>query len=110
MIALERLGCDLAGSEPACVYVAATPDVREHVFPLVLSLREAGIRTEADYQGRSLKSQFKQADRLHATLCVVVGPDEVEAGEVTLRDMVTHEQESIKVDDLVSRVAARLAS
>ena len=53
------------------------------------ALRGAGIRTEADYQGRSLKSQFKQADKLHATLCVVLGPDEVAAGVATIRDMAT---------------------
>ena len=109
VLALEKLGCDLSGSEPACVYIAATPDVRDHVFALVLALREAGVRTEADYQGRSLKSQFKQADRLNANLCVVIGPDEVEAGTVTLRDMDTHEQTSVKVEDLVASVTGRLA-
>jgi histidyl-tRNA synthetase len=67
------------------------------------------VRTEADYQGRSLKSQFKQADKLGARVCVVIGPDEVAAHVVTLRDMETHEQVQVPAADLVSAVSARLA-
>ncbi|MDY3970023.1 MAG: His/Gly/Thr/Pro-type tRNA ligase C-terminal domain-containing protein, partial [Atopobiaceae bacterium] len=57
----------------------------------------------------SLKSQFKQADKLHARLCVVIGPDEVAAGEATLRDMDTHEQVQVPFESLADAVKARLA-
>ena len=110
MIALANQGVDLAGPEPSCVYVAsASPEQRSAVFSATLALRAAGIRTEADYQGRSLKSQFKQADRLGARLCVVLGPDEVAAGTATVRDMATHEQESVAAAGLADRVAKLLA-
>ena len=65
------------------------------------------MRTEADYQGRSLKSQFKQADRLHASLCVVIGGDEVAAGVATLRNMRTHNQEQVPMRDLAKAVRDR---
>ena len=110
MLALEAQGVDLAGAEPGCVYVACTePDLRGRVFTATLALRRAGIRTEADYQGRSLKGQFKQADKHNARLCVVLGPDEVAAGTATVRDMATHEQASVPMDGLAERVAALLA-
>ena len=67
------------------------------------------MRTEADYQGRSLKSQFKQADKLRARLCVVLGGDEVAAGVATLRDMSTHEQAQVPMERLADEVLARLA-
>ena len=67
------------------------------------------MRTEADYQGRSLKSQFKQADKLGAALCVVLGGDEVTAGAATLRDMSTHEQAQVPMERLADEVLARLA-
>jgi histidyl-tRNA synthetase len=107
-LALQAQGVDLGGSEPSCVYVACTPDVRSAVFGVVLALRNAGIRTEADYQGRSLKSQFKQADKLDARVCVVLGSDEVAAGVVTLRQMDTHEQVQVPVSDVVASVRERL--
>lgn len=101
MLALEAEGVDLAGDEPSCVYVAGTlPELRGAVFSATLALRRAGVRTEADYQGRSLKAQFKQADKLGATHCVILGPDEVTSGVATVRDMKTHEQEAIEIAKL----------
>lgn len=110
MLALEAEGVDLAGTEPTCVYVAGTePELRPAVFSTTLALRRAGIRTEADYQGRSLKAQFKQADKHRARLVVVIGPDEVAAGTATIRDMATHEQQSMPAAELAERVAGLLA-
>ena len=92
------------------MYVATTSagEARE-AFSVVLTLRGAGIRTEVDRTGRSLKAQFKQADKLGAKLCVVLGPDEVAAGVATLRDMTTHEQVQVPADQLVEEVRQRLA-
>ena len=108
-LALAEQGVEMGGEEPSCVYVACTGATeRAAAFDACLALRQAGIRTEADYQGRSLKSQFKQADKLHARVCVVVGADEVAAGAVTLRDMASHEQAQVPMAGLVDAVRARL--
>ena len=108
-LALASQGVELATPEPACVYVAGTSaEERDAVFAATLALRQAGVRTEADYQGRSLKSQFKQADKLHATYCVVLGPDEVAAGVATIRDMVTHDQVQVPMDKLTEEIVSRL--
>ena len=108
MLALEALGVAAEPTAPSCVYVAcAGAEQAPVVFDTVLALREAGIRCEADCTGRSLKAQFKQADKMGATLCVVIGPDEVEAGAVTLRDMESHEQVQVPADQLVTEVKAR---
>ena len=108
-LALEQQGGNMGAEEPSCVYVAGTPDVRPAVFGTVLLLRRAGVRTESDCQGRSLKSQFKQADKLGARLCVVLGTDEVASGVATIRDMQTHEQAQVPMAELASAVCARLA-
>ncbi len=108
MLALEALGVSAEPAAPSCVYVAcAGAEQAPVVFDTVLALREAGIRCEADRTGRSLKAQFKQADKMGASLCVVIGPDEVEAGTVTLRNMESHEQVQVPADQLVAEVIAR---
>ena len=109
-LALSAQGVEMGGAEPECVYVASTGGEAERAaaFEACLALRAAGVRTEADYQGRSLKSQFKQADKLHARLCVVMGADEVAAGAATLRDMGTHEQVQVPMAGLVDAVRERL--
>ncbi len=107
-LALQSLGIDLAGEEPGCVYVACMPEQRAAAFSATLALRQAGVRTEADYQGRSLKAQFKQANKLGAQLCVVLGSDEVAKGVATVRNMQTHDQVEVPLAELATFVAAHL--
>lgn len=93
MLAMEAAGAVVPAPPRAQVYVARVDEsVGEHVFAIAQALREAGIAAELDHQGRSLKSQFKQADRLGAGYVVIVGPDEIAAGQVTLRNMRTKEE------------------
>ena len=92
-----------------CVYVAnAGAELRGEVFSACRELRAAGVRTEADYQGRSLKGQFKQADKLGAGLMVVIGGDELAGGNVKLRDMRSHEELLVPRAGLVEAVRERL--
>jgi histidyl-tRNA synthetase len=48
---------------------------RRLVAGWVADLRRAGIATETDHAGRSLKGQLTQAGRLGASRTVVVGPE-----------------------------------
>jgi len=54
---------------------------------LTAELRAAGLRADRAFDGRSPKSQFKSADRSGAALALVVGPDEVAAGTVAVKDL-----------------------
>jgi histidyl-tRNA synthetase len=58
-------------------------------------LRRNGVRADRAFDGRSMKSQMKQADRSGARTVVIVGEDEAAAGEVTVRDLMTHDQRRI---------------
>ena len=109
LLALEAFGGEIAIEEPACVYVAnVSSDQRADVFSVSRELRAAGVRTEADYQGRSLKAQFKQADKLGASLMVIIGADELAEGKVKLRDMRSHDEVLVALDSVVDEVRARL--
>lgn len=110
MLALEAFGVDPASDAPSCIYVAnAGAELRGEVFALCAELRAAGLRTEADYQGRSLKSQFKQADKLGARLILIVGGDELAAGKVKVRDMVSHDEELVDRSAIVDAVRRLLS-
>jgi histidyl-tRNA synthetase len=92
-LTMQAQGLQVPAPPVAEVYVARVDaSTAPDVFGLAESLREAGIAVEMDHQARSLKSQFKQADRLGARFVVVVGPDELAAGEVTVREMATSEE------------------
>ena len=109
MLALEAFGGEMVDDVERCVYVAnAGAELRGEVFSLANLLRSAGIRTECDYQGRSLKSQFKQADKVGAAYMVVIGGDELASGNVRLRDMGTGEEKLVARVELVDELLGRL--
>ena len=60
---------------------------RDAATRLVDELRTAGWATGRAYDGRSMKSQMKAADRSGARYAVLVGPQEHATGEVTIRDL-----------------------
>jgi histidyl-tRNA synthetase len=54
---------------------------------LLRDLRSAGIAADMDPSGRSVKSQFKLADREKASYCVIVGETELAADSVVLKNL-----------------------
>ena len=50
-------------------------------------LRRSGLAADRAFDGRSMKSQLKAADRSGARVAILVGPQELEAGTITIRDL-----------------------
>lgn len=99
MLALEASGALAEASPYVDLYVACVDaTVRSVAFDLVRTARDAGLRVEMDHQGKSLKSQFKAAGKMNARKVIVVGPDELEHGQVVVRDMVTHEERTASIE------------
>jgi histidyl-tRNA synthetase len=63
------------------------------------AFRQAGARADMDHQGRSLKAQFKYADKLGAKHMAIIGDDELAKGVVKLRDMATKEEWEVALAD-----------
>ena len=59
----------------------------ESARDLTAELRRAGLRADRAFDGRSMKSQLKSADRSGARVALIVGPDEVAAGTVSVRPL-----------------------
>ncbi|MBR2836375.1 MAG: histidine--tRNA ligase [Coriobacteriales bacterium] len=104
-LALEAANAPLPVPAKPDVYVAvAGSEVSAASFDLVQKLRDNGFIVECDRQNRSLKSQFKLADKCEATTVLVLGPDELAQGVVTLRDMLTHDQKTIAFADVIQEL------
>ncbi len=70
----------------------------EFAFSLVHSLRQKGMHTAMDYEGRSLKSQMKQANKVNAGYVLIIGENELEQGQAVLRNMANQEQQDIAIN------------
>lgn len=81
------------------VYLAALGDKAiNYVTKLALDLRKNGIYVENDICGRSVKAQFKYADKLDAEYIITIGDDELERNKAVLKNMKTGETEEIELN------------
>ena len=104
-MALEACGAYREVEPSLDLFVACVEDgARSQAFALAQECRDAGLRVEIDHQGRSLKSQFKLADKLGALHVAVLGPDELAEGACTLRDMATRDEVLLPLADLAQRL------
>ena len=67
---------------------------------LVKKLRENGIYAEKDIMERSLKAQFKYADKKKAKFVVTIGENEIATGTADLKEMQTGETTKIELEKL----------
>lgn len=109
---LERLliASELPGpSSVVDVFVAPMGDAA-HGPALVLArkLREAGVRTEADLRGASMKALLRRANTLGANYAVIIGDRELETGLYAFKDLGAHAQQELSVDALVTAAAAAI--
>ena len=115
-LGLERILLELKnqGLEPPApsvtdVYVANIGDERRtDAFKLTQALRAQGVKADSDLCSRSLKAQFKYADKLGARLIVMVGGDEFERGNVKVRDLQTREEQEIALADAPAQIVKML--
>ena len=108
--ALEEGECKLEiEDETPEVFVAClNKSLSIKAFSMVQSLRAAGLRADMDHQGRSLKAQFKYADKLSAKIVAILADDELERGVVKLRDMSTKEEWEVPLEGAAEALKARV--
>ena len=91
------------------IFVAALGDKsRLLTFEWICAFGDEGVRAEMDFDGKSLKSQMKRADRLEAGHVLIIGDAELEKGEAILRNMATKEQSSVPIDGLVENIRKKI--
>jgi histidyl-tRNA synthetase len=77
---------------------------------LTAELRRAGLRVDRGFDQRSMKSQFKTADRSGALVALLIGADELAEGTVTLRPLREKSgQRAVARTDVVAEVRAYTA-
>jgi len=94
-----------AGVHVDAFVAVAQPGAEREAFKLVTAVRDAGLSAEMGHQGKSLKAQMKAADRLGARYALILGADELAAGEVTLRDMQSKVERRVAVPDVVAEIS-----
>jgi histidyl-tRNA synthetase len=110
---MERLvllkgGEPIAPPRPALFLAALGTEPSRHAFLLMAELQRRGIHVEMDYEGKSLKSQLRRADKLRARFVLILGEDELKRQVAQLRDMDASTQEEVPLPALATLLPERL--
>lgn len=107
---IERLAMMAEDVPPPPRPVAIIPvggEIEAEAQKLAHRLREAGFNIELGYRG-NLSRRLKRANKLNACAAIIIGPDEVERGAATLRDLDSGEQAEVPLDALADRLSPYL--
>ncbi len=81
-----------------------TPPAREQGLLLACQLRAQGLCGDVAFEGKSLKSQLRQANKQQAAVCLILGEAELARSTVLLKDMASGDQTEIRQEDLLEAV------
>ena len=81
------------------VFVTFMSGYRADAFRLVEDLRKQGLRADMDHCGRSLKAQFKYANKTGAPVSATIGEEEAAKSEVRLKEMSTGSEAVVPVSE-----------
>ena len=79
-----------------------------YALDIVQNLRLNGIVTETNNLNKSLKGQFKEADRLSAKYLIILNNEDLKKGLVNVKDNRTKEEEKVDIAELTEYIIGNL--
>lgn len=89
------------------MYVSETE--KEFATTLIQELRMNGFSCDTEYTNRSLKSQFKQADRLNSKMLIILNDEDLKENRIKVKNNITKEEETVDLDYILYYLDEQLA-
>ena len=76
-------------------------ECQPHSIEIARKLREAGIKTDISFKSNKLAKQLKEAHKRNIPHAIMIGPDDIASGTIQWKNMVSGEQKSCTIDELI---------
>lgn len=86
------------------VIIALDKESKIYGLSLAVKLREAGIICEMDYKNLNMKPQFKLCDKLNPKYIIIIGEEERESGNLTVKNALSKTQELVNVKKIIDYI------
>ena len=83
-------------------------EAQNYAFKLAHQLRSNDIAVDYDYDGGSIKSQMRKANKFTSRFALIIGEDEVKSGKCKLKNMATGEQIEIDYKNCTKEIKKQL--
>ncbi len=104
IIVMDEAGLWADGAPPDVFVVQASLEAFTTCQSLVRNLRAAGVVTLLDIDGKSMKSQLRQADKSGARIALILGEDELSRNTVQLKKLGSSEQIEVPLQGIEQQV------
>jgi histidyl-tRNA synthetase len=94
------------GSSLQALIIAFDEAAHRYALPCLAKLRAAGINSELYPEPAKLKKQMKYANARQAPYVILIGAEEMQSGQLALKDMATGGQENLALEEIVRRLKA----
>ncbi|KLI60037.1 histidine--tRNA ligase [Brachyspira hyodysenteriae] len=85
-------------------FIVAFKETENEVLKIMQTLRANNISCDYDFAVKSIKSQFKSANKRNAKYAVVLGEDEFKRGMCKLKNMDSGEEKEIYINDIHNNI------
>lgn len=103
LLYLENKGIALPEDKTVDYFVVSVIDDMQYTLQVVQKLRNQGYNVDFDLLSRSLKAQFKYANKIGSKYVIVIGQDEYESGVLTVKNMENHEEKKMTLEEIVRK-------
>ena len=111
ILALEHENKKIVKDKMLHAYLITLGDEAFNYGSILLNdLRKAGFMVDMDYSVRSLKGQFKLADKNSSRFVLILGEDELNNNTINVKDQVSGNQETVKLDELKEYLLSHFVS
>ena len=87
------------------IYIASiNREVASYALKLSKTIREEDFPCIVDYRFASLKNQLAKANEIGVLITLIIGPNEMEENKVTIKNMISEKQKTIKIGELLEEI------
>ena len=104
LMLLEQEGIRIPEPRQYDAFVTYMGENGIRAFELTEKLRSEGIRADMDHCSRSLKAQFKYANKTGAPVTATIGDEEAAQGLVKLKNMDTREERTVPCEEAARNI------
>ncbi len=100
---MQKKDFKIKNKRPIVICVFDKDKIKEYV-QILTTLRASNISSEI-YPGEGkLKKQMEYANKIGSPAVILYGEDEIKSGKITLRNLVTGNENSVKINDLINEI------
>ena len=104
LIAMNEVDIDQKIQADKIYLIGLGEAVRPTMLKILGEARKAGLNMEFDSLRRSVKSQMREANKIGASLAIILGDKELKDKSVQIKDLKNSQQESIPIDSIISYI------